>query len=1199
MYKSLRKMKKSLASLLSITLAVSLFLSMSPAAAASELAPAGVTAAASKSVSMPLTNPGFEDSAPGAAIPGWSSMFAVKEGEYTYAVSTENSHSGNQSLKITDTSQSNSVALMSGKLDITSGVTYTVTASVYMEESGTASLNLRYFDAADKSIAEKPLHNDTSKGFPVKQWTSASTSLEAPANAAYARIILYTTAYSRATAYYDDITMSYEQPVQLPGKLALSAPASAEQGDTISTMLSLTEGADISSVTASIYYDPSMLEIAEVKPAGAFGDAQASFSSDKENGSIRLEGSLPDAIDGDSDIAKMTFNVIADSGSTWLMLAKGAQLNGMESVSENVVKLITIGEASGQPGASLDDIQFGEPEFKTLPISGVVGLMDGEAGIEDGKNVMYTTVKGIPPMFHVVDLDDYRVIRSLPLEGGGEVWNHEIAPDGTVYITSAGQLWAYSPVTKDVKKVYTHPTESVFWCLAIDEAGAVYIGAGPGGRVLKYDPATKESRDYGIMVDGAGQQYVRSIDYSNGYIYAGTSHSKVYKVNVETGGKVEIASSLNETGYVYDLSIVDDKFLVIRYDTPQKRYIYDIEAGEWLDVVIEKSSSGLHLPKKSLNGKIYFPADKKIKTFDIVTHEVADSGMEYETAFRGANWVQVDDPDLPGTSLVTMNFSGIIVFFNPQTNTVKRYENILPPSATITHKFVNGPDGKIYVTGMQASKAAAYDIATNTAKTFSMGQAGAVESYGNRMYFGVYPGGDIYEYDLGQPDGTGNPKKLFTLGNGQDRIGASTLAGDKIYFGSVSTYGELGGAITVFDPTAADPSAAYRVFRNVVQDQSVVSLAYKDRKLYGSTSINGGMAVDPKASEAKLFVWDTVKEEKILEMTLDIPGLSNPPAIGGLTFGPDGLLWGGVNGYVFALEPNTLQVIKYFNVNPADSGTALRWGNYDLVWSKEGILLANLTKKLYAIDPATFEFIELADTESFTLGPDGHLYYAPSFNRTQMYRITMNMAKEPEVPGNDRIRFDLAAPAETKTGETFDVTVKAADADLLYSMHSRISYDASKLELVDVAQAGQFAGEGTYMNTTLVPGKAVITSSLTGDRSVIGDTDVFTLSFKALNLIGNASVTLAAGSSWTLANADETGELHHISEDIVKHVSIVKAVAEDVNHDGTVDLLDVMLVAKFVGTAVNEDTRELDINGDGLIDIADLGLVVLKLHSAV
>ncbi|GIP37036.1 hypothetical protein J31TS4_03160 [Paenibacillus sp. J31TS4] len=993
----------------------------------------------------------------------------MKEGSYSYTVTNTKNAGGLNSLKITDTTTSNSVALQSDKLAVTPGTAYTASAKLFIESGGIASLNLRYFNASNASIGEAPVHNDPNKGFTRGQWNETSTTMTAPADAAYARIIVYTTAYSTSTAYYDDIRFTADQPDEVPAAWSISLPESVQAGQEFNATVRLSDVKGVSSVQASVYYDESRLELQSVSPAGAFAEEAVAFSSKDDNGTLRIDASLKDGkqIKIDSEFATLRFRAKADNGSAWVLLGRGSALNGTYALNQDVVKLVTIGTGSSGPAVPLDQVQFGTPEKLIAPIADAVGVFDGEAGVEDGRNVMYTTVKGIPPMLHVVDLDDYRLIRSVPLEGGGEVWNHAIAPDGTVYITSAGQLWAYSPVTKQAEKVFTFGGESTFWCLAIDEKGNVYVGTGPGGKVLKYDPVTKTSRDYGRLVTEINQVYVRAIDYSNGYIYAGTSNSKVYRLNVETGEKVELASSLNEKGYVYDLNIVDDKFIVVRYDTPQRRYIYDIEKGEWLDLVIEKSSSGLQLPKKSLNGKIYMPVDKKIVTFDVETHAIEDSGMVYETAFRGANWIQVADPELPGTSLVTMNFAGIIVFMNPETGLVKRYPNLLPPNATVTNKFTNGPDGKIYVTGMQASKAAAYDIATNTAVTFPMGQAGAVTSFGNKMYFGVYPGGDLFEYDLSLPVGNTNPKRLFVIGNEQDRPGAAVVAGDKIYIGSVATYGAVGGAITSFDPNIPDASSSYRVHRNVVQDQSVISLAYRDGKLYGSTSINGGVAADPKAKEAKLFVWDTVKDEKITEVSLDIPGLTEPPAIGGLTFGPDGLLWGAANGYIFAMDPASLKVIKYTNLNPADSGTGFRWGNFGLNWSKDGILFAMLGKKLYAVDPNRLTSNYLADAETFTIGSDGNLYYAPSANRTLMNRITIT------TPSDIATSVELTGLAPMTAGDTGQalVTVQYQDGSKK-TPSSGISYTSSNPQVAAIDESGKV--------TAVSHGETVITATYAG-----------------------------------------------------------------------------------------------------------------------
>ncbi|WP_409346143.1 Ig-like domain-containing protein [Paenibacillus sp. MBLB4367] len=1115
--------RKSLASMLSLTLLASLL-----------IAPSGARAA---TVDMPLTNPGFEEPLSSGKVPGWSSIFAVKEGSYTYAVTNAKSAGGLNSLKITDTTSSNSVALQSDKLPVTPGTAYTASAKLLIESGGIASLNLRYFNSANVSIGEAPIHNDPNKGFTRGQWNPTSTTMTAPADAAYARIIVYTTAFSTSTAYYDDIRFTYSKPDVIPGVWNLSAPAAVQTDQEFDAAVSLSEVKELSSVQASVYYDTSRLELVSVSPAGAFAGDAATFSSSDDNGTIKLIAAQKDGkqINADTELATVRFRAKAENGTAWVLLSKGTTLNETYALNQDQVRLVTIGTGSSEPIVPLDQIRFGAPEYRTTPIADAVGVFDGEAGVEDGHNVMYTTVKGIPPLLHVVDLDDYRLIRSVPLEGGGEVWNHAIAPDGTVYITSAGQLWSYSPVTKQAQKVFTFAGESTFWCLAIDERGNVYVGTGPGGKILKYDPVTKQSRDYGRLVTDINQVYVRAIDYSNGYIYAGTSNSKVYRLNVETGEKVELASSLGEKGYVYDLNIVDDKFVVVRYDTPQRRYIYDIEKGEWLDLVIEKSSSGLQLPKKSLNGKIYMPVDKKIVTFDVVTHALEDSGMAYETAFRGANWVQADDPELPGTSLVTMNFAGIIVFMNPQTGLVKRYPNLLPPNATVTNKFTNGPDGKIYVTGMQASKAAAYDIASNMAATFPMGQAGAVTSFGNKMYFGVYPGGDVFEYDLSLPAGSTNPKRLFIIENEQDRPGTAIVAGNKVYIGSVATYGAVGGAITSFDPSSPDAATSYRVYRNVVQDQSVISLAYKDGKVYGSTSINGGVAADPKAKEAKLFVWDTVKEEKITEASLDIPGLTEPPAIGGLSFGPDGLLWGGANGYIFAMDPKSLKVIKYSNINPADNGTGFRWGNFRLEWSKDGILFAMLGKKLYAIDPSSFSSKYLCDAETFTIGVDGNLYYAPSENRTLMNRITVR------TPAEIATSLELAGLAPMVTGDTgqTSVTVQFLDGSRR-TPSTGIFYSSSNPQVATIDQAGKVTAvshgeavitatyDGVSASYTLTVSPALTSIAISGlDAMKEGDTKQTLVSAAYSD---GSSVTVSSGITFSSSNQvvaaiDESGNI--------------------------------------------------------------------------
>ncbi|MCS0791082.1 PQQ-binding-like beta-propeller repeat protein [Cytobacillus firmus] len=84
-------------------------------------------------------------------------------------------------------------------------------------------------------------------------------------------------------------------------------------------------------------------------------------------------------------------------------------------------------------------------------------------------------------------------------------------------------------------------TESI-WSLTSDENGNVYGGiysASVGGRVFKIDSQTLISSDLlGEPVDDS-EDYVRSIAYYDGYIYAGTgsTNGRVWKINPNTKDK--------------------------------------------------------------------------------------------------------------------------------------------------------------------------------------------------------------------------------------------------------------------------------------------------------------------------------------------------------------------------------------------------------------------------------------------------------------------------------------------------------------------------------------------------------------------------------------------------------------------------------------------------------------------------------------
>lgn len=622
---------------------------------------------------------------------------------------------------------------------------------------------------------------------------------------------------------------------------------------------------------------------------------------------------------------------------------------------------------------------YSEPEEIGFPLTGGTTIYDGAVGIEDGNEVMYTTSKGIPAQFSVIDLETKETLRTLLMDGANDSWHHEVAPDGTVYVAAGKHIWGYSPETKEIIALAEIP-EASLWALAVDEESNAYIGTYPSGKVFKYEKATGQLHDYGKMIGEISQEYVRSMDYHDGYIYAGTAHDKLMKLNVETGEKVDIAEELNESGFVYDLNIVDDRYIFARYSVSKKMYVYDIEQEIWLDVVLT-NVTGLHVTD-SLDGNVYFVADGRLKYVNLETLQVNDTTMTYGSGLRGADWVEIEGDDrLPGKSLATITFSGDVVFFNIETNTVVSYSKMVPPTANVTNKFFTYSEDKIYISGMTGAVGAVFNPLTNEIVTLNLGQADVMHEMDGKMYFGVYPEGSVQVIDP-EVDPYQAPSKLFVIGDEQERLHSMASGDGMLFVGSIPTYGKLGGALTVYD------GETHKVFRNIVQDQSVNDIVYKDGKVYGSTSITGGLGSTPTAEEAKLFVFDVESETKTKEVSLNIDGLEKPTHIGQLKFGlHDDYIWGASSGYIFALNPETLEVVKSVNIDPNAAMGA--WNNVHLEWSEDGFLYANAGSKLFVIDPISLESQYITNTITFTLGKDGNIYYAPYENRTKLFKITV------------------------------------------------------------------------------------------------------------------------------------------------------------------------------------------------------------------
>ena len=170
----------------------------------------------------------------------------------------------------------------------------------------------------------------------------------------------------------------------------------------------------------------------------------------------------------------------------------------------------------------------------------------------------------------------------------------------------------------------------------------------------------------------------------------------------------------------------------------------------------------------------------------------------------------------------------------------------------------------------------------------------------------------------------------------------------------------------------------------------------------------------------------------------------------------------------------------------------------------------------------------------------------------------------------------ISSPA---IGEQLTFSLKIADAESVAGYQATVSYDTSALRYVESAN-GDYLPSGAFFMPPVSEGNTVTlaASSLAGGSD--GDGTLATLTFE---------VVAVKASTVRLTNVLLTDSSGGSSVPQTKHAEITEPpqLAEDVNHDGVINILDLTLVASNFGAT---GQNAADINGDGVVNILDLTL---------
>ncbi|MFS0781574.1 hypothetical protein [Bacillus sp. 1P06AnD] len=696
----------------------------------------------------------------------------------------------------------------------------------------------------------------------------------------------------------------------------------------------------------------------------------------------------------------------------------------------------------GKPFA-IEDVPANHPnDDMGMPI-GTRQTIDAAYGVEDGMNVMYTTVTGSPSAgqsaaFNVVDLDNQRLLGVYPLTGTANAWTHVVSEKGKVYIGASTKVFVYDPVTKSVEDLgMPIGGTGAIYSMVSDESGNVYGGiysASSGGRVFKIDAVTNEITDVlGKPVDdgtatgddGKKEDYIRSLAYYKGHLYAGTgsSNGRVWDINLETKEHTALdlpgdaadpiyAGKYNSMGFVYGMTVVDH-YLFAFFNGPFAMLVYDLDKKEWREGGIT-NVRGLLAVTPSYDGKVYTSKkDGYMWRIDVETLE-EEKAYAFDGSARSSAWMNIQNqPEFPGTSMVTVSFDGKAVLYNPVTGKREAMEPLVEKQANNIQALEAAPNNELFMSSYMGSLGAHYDPSAEKFTTFSLGQAEGIGFLDQKAYFGVYPKANIRALNLEAPiTENSTTSSLFNMGESQDRPFVLTGAEGKLLVGTIPEYSQLGGAIAVYDPKLP---GEVDVTRNVVQDQSITGLIYHNGLIYGSTSIHGGLGGAPSAQRAKLFVWDMETKQVLYEWEPDLPGTKGE-MISGLTLGKDGLMYAAMDGYVFAFNPETRELVKSVNAYP-DVKSYGMWRPVHQRWSDDGLLYSDVAGKLTVINTESMQSKKLLDNIAlFTIGDKERIYTAlgPTISR---YEAVKPDGLSIDLP--DTLEIGHAVPLAVK-GTIFD-----------------------------------------------------------------------------------------------------------------------------------------------------------------------------------
>ncbi|MDF2813803.1 MAG: hypothetical protein K0Q81_3 [Paenibacillus sp.] len=646
-----------------------------------------------------------------------------------------------------------------------------------------------------------------------------------------------------------------------------------------------------------------------------------------------------------------------------------------------IARVLIYSQNAGKGATTVDDLHFSIEEKVIIPyeltnLGQFVHNIDISRAVfhtePSGRTLAYATLQGIPAKLLVIDVNTETVLKQIVVEDtvngtyhkGEHLRGLTVQPDGTVYMAGTPtNLFQYIPGEDKVHFVKKLPGSATF-DLKNGPEGILIGGSYNRNETFEYNTLTGELVNLGRATPE--EFYAYSVAYDavrNDYYFGIGSHAHVIRYDRDTGVKTEIQLPERFAAaaqFVWDMKVVENK-LFMRL-SPGATVALDLTTGVFEDTDTPVTSR-LVSPKSPDENKIYFTAASQLGYYDFNTKQYNMLGIDTLADGNGFTFAQLSDPDFPGNTLIGI-MEGRLFKYSPATGKVSNIFLPIDGEPSGLHTAGKGNDGRIHTSAFVVGGNAIYDPVTGQREEYSKqtvgkeqtvpgNQTDMVYSYKDKIYYVAYTGMNVYEYDQSLPwdrqdPNQPNPRFLFTASDVglQDRGLAGTVMPEegKLVIGTVPKYGYNGGALVIFDLETHERE----VYWNVIDQQSVTAVTYKDGLIYGGSNIWGGLGAIPTETEAKLFIWDVEKKEKVFEV-VPIPGKRG---ITELIVGPDGMIWGSAEGDLFIFDPVTREVVFRKNLVTRSYSSAI-WRDAQFQVGTDGNVYGVQNNQFFVIDGVT------------------------------------------------------------------------------------------------------------------------------------------------------------------------------------------------------------------------------------------------------